>query len=75
MLGDSCELLDWLVVHIELLQKGGCDYFQNRYFEAHLEYLKAFFDQKLQSHKQIRGDLRLLKQNELDDAMVKYRGF
>ncbi len=75
MLGESCELIDWIVVHFDTLLQASRDQFQNRYFEAHLEYLKTFYDRKLKPHKQYRGDFRLLKQNELDDAMVMCRGF
>lgn len=67
--GESCEILDWLIVQIEC--GNTLSRFETLHLEHHLDCLKSFYDRKLVRHKTIRGDRRLIGQNELDDLLVK----
>ncbi|MCC5912986.1 MAG: GIY-YIG nuclease family protein [Balneolaceae bacterium] len=73
MLGNSCELIDWMVVSIDA--NSFSTNFSRRYFEHQLSLLKSFYDRKIVRHKDIRtladrGN-DLIAQNELDDFLVK----
>lgn len=71
--GESCELLEWLVVRIECGRK--LSLFETHFLENRLECLKSFFDRKLVRHRMLREQLpgrrRLIAQDELDDLIVK----
>ncbi|TVQ01437.1 MAG: nucleotide excision repair endonuclease [Balneolaceae bacterium] len=68
MRGESCEILDWFVVQIE----GGIKRtpFQILFLEHHLECLKYFFDHKLTRHREIRGERKIINQDEVDDLLI-----
>lgn len=75
MLGNSCELIDWMVISID--NNSFSTTFSRRYFEHQLSLLKSFYDRKITRHRDIRtlaerGD-GLIGQNELDDLLVKLR--
>lgn len=71
--GESCELLEWLVVQIECGRK--LSLFETHFLENRIEYLKSFFDRKLVRHRILREQLldghRMIAQDELDDLIVK----
>ncbi|MDZ7756778.1 nucleotide excision repair endonuclease [Rhodohalobacter sp.] len=66
--GESCEILDWLIVQIECGERLAP--FQVRFLESHLDILKTFYDRKLVPHRKLRGESRHIKQEELDDLLV-----
>jgi len=68
--GENCEIIDWLIVQIECGKN--LSRFETLHLEHHLECLKSFYDRKLVRHKTIRGDQRLIGQNELDDLFLKF---
>lgn len=67
--GENCKILDWFIIQIECGKS--LSRFEILHLEHHLDYLKKFFDRKLVRHNNIRGDRRLIGQNELDDLLVK----
>lgn len=67
--GESCELLEWFVVQIESGEE--MTPFNVRFLETHLDVLKTFYDRKLAPHRKLRGESRHIKQEELDDLMVR----
>lgn len=76
MLGESCELLDWFVVHID--DAGLRTRFQNHFFEHHLDQLKTFYDRTLIRHARFRelrnnAASRLIARDELDDLIVIWK--
>lgn len=66
--GESCEILNWFIVQIECGKQ--LTLFQTLHLEYHLEILKRFYDQKLVPHRQMRGDKRIIAQEEVDDLLV-----
>ncbi len=66
--GESCEILDWFVVQIECGKR--LMPFQVLHLEYHLECLKRFYDHKLVPHRDMRGDKRLIEQDEMDDLRI-----
>jgi len=66
--GESCKLLDWIVVQIDCGEHLAP--FHVRFLETHLDILKTFFDRKLVPHRKLRGESRHIKQEELDDLLV-----
>lgn len=66
--GESCEILDWLIVQIESGKR--LNPFQILFLEHHLECLKRFFDHKLVKHREIRGEQKIIRQDELDDLLI-----
>ncbi|MEX2362001.1 MAG: nucleotide excision repair endonuclease [Balneolaceae bacterium] len=74
LLGESCELLDWLAGHIKKACPVPESLFQARYIEHHLECLQLFYEQKLVRHKNMRNGQRRLGQEEIDDAIIVNRG-
>lgn len=66
--GETCEILDWFIVHIECGKQ--LNPFQILHLEYHLECLKRFYDKKLVRHRRMRGERRLIGQEELDDLRV-----
>jgi len=75
--GESCEFLDWLVVHIESGSTNPLSRFETLFLENRLECLKTFYDYKLVPYRHLRESLptehRLIAQTELDDLLVKAR--
>jgi len=66
--GESCEILDWLVVQIDCGEELAP--FHVRFLETHLDILKTFYDRKLAPHRRLRSGSRHIKQEELDDLLV-----
>ncbi len=73
--GVSCELLDWLIVHIEYGSGKPLSRFETLFLENKLECLKTFYERKLVRHRKLREklspDCKRIAQNELDDLRVR----
>ncbi|WP_340105283.1 nucleotide excision repair endonuclease [Rhodohalobacter sp. 8-1] len=69
-LGDSCDILDYVSVRIEN-GRNKLTPFQTRFLEDRLHHLKSFYDRTLQRYRHLRGDRRIIAQDELDDLVVK----
>lgn len=70
LLGESCELLNYLSVRIEF-GKQKLSPFQTRFLEDRLHHLKSFYDRTLIRYRHLRGNQRIIDQDELDDLVVK----
>lgn len=74
LLGRSCRLIDWLV---DRLTGGGLETpFQKYFLEHYRECLERFYERKLVRHRLIReahpeGPQRIIRQDELDDGVVR----
>ncbi len=69
--GKSTELIDWLTHHLTEGPDNNLGRFAHSFLQDRLEWLDWFYTHKLWPHRQIRGNVRLIGQQELDDAMVK----
>lgn len=69
-LGESCDILDFLLIMIEE-ENRQLTPFQIRFLEDRLHHLKNFYDRTLTRYRHIRGERRLIPQDELDDLVVE----
>ena len=69
-LGESCEILDYLMVMVEHGDTP-LNRFQTRFMEDRLHHLKNFYDRALTRYRHLRGERRLIPQDELDDLVVE----
>lgn len=69
-LGESCEILDYLMVRVEYGNKP-LNTFQTRFIEDRLHHLKNFYDRALTRYRHLRGERRIIPQDELDDLVVE----
>jgi|AntRauTorcE11898_2_1112593.scaffolds.fasta_scaffold11743_2 excinuclease ABC subunit C len=70
LLGESCELLDYVSVRIENTDQKLTP-FQTLFLEDRLHHLKSFYDRSLTRYRSMRGDRQIIAQDELDDLVVK----
>lgn len=72
MRGESCELLDWLAVHLDDAVTQKKTPFQVRHFEQCLDCLKTFYDRKLVVHRFLRDGRDRIGQEEIDDELIRF---
>jgi hypothetical protein len=66
--GETCELADWLAVHIE--EGKNLPLFQRHWIEYHLDQIGFFYHKKLVRHRILRNGRKHILQEELDDLVV-----